>query len=412
MPGAMSTPSQHPGPRPVKVRAFGGLRALATTLIMLIVVNVGVLGWLTTRATKNKALAEPSADRVVPIELNIAAPSKPPPEDLTDQEKRTIEIFRQAAPSVVFITTLQLRNDLLRRNVMALPRGTGSGFIWDDQGHIVTNFHVIREGNAARVTFTDQETYDAKLVGYAADKDLAVLKVDAPREKLRPLPRGSSSELNVGQQTLAIGNPFGLDHTLSSGVVSGLEREIESLAGRPIFGVIQTDAAINPGNSGGPLLDSRGRLIGINTAIYSPSGASAGIGFAVPIDPVERFVPQLIEHGRIIRPGLGIQFDQRINDRLGRKGIVVLGVQPDSGAEKAGLRPTKRDPDTGRIVLGDIIVKIDGEEVGHQKDLFKVLDDKRVGDEVTITLKREGEEMDLVVKLTALDGPEPSPRRR
>ncbi|MEQ9322642.1 MAG: PDZ domain-containing protein, partial [Polyangiaceae bacterium] len=211
--------------------------------------------------------------------------------------------------------------------------------------------------------------------------------------------------------TLAIGNPFGLDHTLSTGVVSGLEREIQSLAGRPIFGVIQTDAAINPGNSGGPLLDSRGQLIGINTAIFSPSGASAGIGFAVPIDPIERFVPQLIEHGRIIRPGLGIQFDHGINERLGGQGIVVLGVQPESAADKAGIRPTRRDPDTGRIVLGDVIVGVDGEAVKGQKDLFKALDDKRVGDRILIAIRREGKEQEVEITLAALDGPEPAVRR-
>jgi len=384
---------------------------MVTVLVLLIMVNLGMLAWLTMRAADGSALTKVHAEKVVPIELRVAAPNEPLPEDLTAHEKRTIEIFRQAAPSVVFITNLQLRSDLLRRNIMALPRGTGSGFVWDDQGHIVTNFHVIKDGNAARVTFSDQTTYDARIVGHAVDKDLAVLKIDAPRDKLRPLPRGSSSELHVGQQALAIGNPFGLDHTLSTGVVSGLEREIESLAGRPIFGVIQTDAAINPGNSGGPLLDSRGRLIGINTAIYSPSGASAGIGFAVPIDPIERFVPQLIEHGRIIRPGLGVQFDNGINERLGNKGIVVLGVQPSSAAEKAGIKPTRRDPQTGRIVIGDIIVGVDGETVKGDKDLFKALDDKRVGDRVTITIERDGKQQDLAITLSALDGPEPPFRR-
>ena len=399
-----------PAPPPGKPRVSSALRGMVAALVVLIIVNVAMLGWLTTRVG-GKAFAEPVPDRVVPIELHVAAPDAPLPDDLTDHETRTIEVFRQAAPSVVFITNLRVRGGQLHRNALLDKTGTGSGFVWDDQGHIVTNFHVIKGGNVARVMFSDQTIYDARIVGHAADKDLAVLKIEAPRDKLRPLPRGSSTELHVGQQTLAIGNPFGLDHTLSTGVVSGLEREIQSLAGRPIFGVIQTDAAINPGNSGGPLLDSRGRLIGINTAIFSPSGASAGIGFAVPIDPIERFVPQLIEHGRIIRPGLGIQFDHGINERLGGQGIVVLGVQPESAADKAGIRPTRRDPDTGRIVLGDVIVGIDGAPVKGQKDLFKALDDKRVGDRILIAVRREGKEEEVQVTLAALDGPEPGLRR-
>lgn len=399
-----------PAPPPGKPRVSSALRGMVAALVVLIIVNVAMLGWLTTRVG-GKAFAEPVPDRVVPIELHVAAPDAPLPDDLTDHETRTIEVFRQAAPSVVFITNLRVRGGQLHRNALLDKTGTGSGFVWDDQGHIVTNFHVIKGGNVARVMFSDQTIYDARIVGHAADKDLAVLKIEAPRDKLRPLPRGSSTELHVGQQTLAIGNPFGLDHTLSTGVVSGLEREIQSLAGRPIFGVIQTDAAINPGNSGGPLLDSRGRLIGINTAIFSPSGASAGIGFAVPIDPIERFVPQLIEHGRIIRPGLGIQFDHGINERLGGQGIVVLGVQPESAADKAGIRPTRRDPDTGRIVLGDVIVGIDGAPVKGQKDLFKALDDKRVGDRILIAVRREGKEEEVQVTLAALDGPEPGVRR-
>lgn len=399
-----------PAPPHGKPRPASALRAMVAALVVLIVVNIAMLAWLTTRVG-GKAFAEPAPDPVVPIELVVAAPDTPLPEDLTDHERRTIEVFRQAAPSVVFITNLRVRGGQLHRNALLDKTGTGSGFVWDDQGHIVTNFHVIKGGNVARVMFSDQTIYDARIVGHAADKDLAVLKIDAPRDKLRPLPRGSSTELRVGQQTLAIGNPFGLDHTLSTGVVSGLEREIQSLAGRPIFGVIQTDAAINPGNSGGPLLDSRGQLIGINTAIFSPSGASAGIGFAVPIDPIERFVPQLIEHGRIIRPGLGIQFDHGINERLGGQGIVVLGVQPESAADKAGIRPTRRDPDTGRIVLGDVIVGVDGEAVKGQKDLFKALDDKRVGDRILIAIRREGKEQEVEITLAALDGPEPAVRR-
>jgi S1-C subfamily serine protease len=204
---------------------------------------------------------------------------------------------------------------------------------------------------------------------------------------------------------LAIGNPFGLDHTLSTGVVSGLEREIQARNGRPIFGVIQTDAAINPGNSGGPLLDSRGKLIGINTAIFSPSGASAGIGFAVPVATVNRIVPQLIKHGKVTRPGLGISFDPGLQERAGVKGILVLGVQPGSAADHAGIRPTTRDPETGALVLGDVIIGIDGEDVISQKDLFKLLDDKEVGDAVRIKVRRGEQETELDAKLSPLDEP-------
>ncbi|MEZ4438118.1 MAG: trypsin-like peptidase domain-containing protein [Polyangiaceae bacterium] len=401
----MSSPAGKPSP------GSKAATILSAALLALILVNVGVLTWLSGRAKKEGLFNEQVTSRVPPIEIiTPAQPPEPLPEGLSEGELRTIEVFRQASPSVVFITTLQFRSDAFRRNVTTIPAGTGSGFIWDEQGHVVTNFHVIKDGNAARVTLADQSTYPATLVGHAADKDIAVLKINAPADKLAPLPRGSSETLHVGQQTLAIGNPFGLDHTLSTGVVSGLEREIESLAGRPIFGVIQTDAAINPGNSGGPLLDSRGRVIGINTAIYSPSGASAGIGFAVPIDPVERFVPQLIEHGRIIRPGLGISFDSRLDAQVGTKGIVVLAVQPGSAAEKAGIRPVKRDPQTGRIVIGDIILAIDGIPIQKQKDLFKALDEKVVGDVVKVSVERSGGAIDVMVTLEALGGPEPRGR--
>jgi S1-C subfamily serine protease len=297
---------------------------------------------------------------------------------------------------------MAVRQDVFRRNVMTIPAGSGSGFVWDDQGHIVTNYHVIREADAARVTLADQSSYDAKLVGHAIDKDLAVLEISVPPAKLQPLERGTSENLAVGQQALAIGNPFGLDHTLSVGVVSGLGREIKSLADRPIFGVIQTDAAINPGNSGGPLLDSSGKLIGVNTAIYSPSGASAGIGFAVPVDTVELIVPQLIKHGKVVRPGLGIQFDPAIQSRIGVKGVLVLGVMPDSPAEKAGIRATSRNSLTGAIVLGDIIVAIDGNKVEHQNDLFKALDDKAVGDTVKVTVKRGDQTRELAVTLASM----------
>ena len=266
--------------------------------------------------------------------------------DLAEEEKTTIALFRQASPSVVHITTLAVRQDAFSLDVFQIPQGTGSGFVWDKQGHIVTNFHVIRDADAAQVTLADHSSWKARLVGAYPDKDLAVLMVDAPKDKLHPIAIGTSHDLQVGQRLFAIGNPFGLDQSLTTGIISALGREIESVNRLAIKDMIQTDAAINPGNSGGPLLDSSGRLIGVNTAIYSPSGASAGIGFAIPVDEVNRIVPQLIRHGKVVRPGLGVQVaPDHLADELGINGVVIVGVQPGSPAAKAGLaRPDVTRP--------------------------------------------------------------------
>jgi S1-C subfamily serine protease len=381
------------------------LRALAIVMLSLIGVNAALFGLLALRVYEAEDRFDEDADPQLPqIEVRVPAQSPEPlPDELASDEQRSIRIFRNAAPSVVFITTIAVRTDLFRRNAMAIPQGTGSGFLWDDKGHIVTNFHVVKGADAARVTLSDHSSYSARLVGAAADKDIAVLHIDVSGEKLRPLPRGTSADLLVGQQTLAIGNPFGLDHTLSVGVVSGLGREIKSIEGRPIFGVIQTDAAINPGNSGGPLLDSRGRLVGINTAIYSPSGASAGIGFAVPVDIVNRIVPELIAHGKVTRPGLGIRFDPAVSRQAGVKGVLVLGVVEGSPAEEAGIQPTRRDPRTGDLILGDVIVAIDGTKVESEKDLFRALDTKKVGDSLKVKIQRGRQETELSVTLGPLD---------
>jgi S1-C subfamily serine protease len=241
------------------------------------------------------------------LDPNAAPRPITPRGDLAEFEKTTVDIFRQASPSVVHITNLTVRPDRYHLNLFEVPKGTGTGFIWDEDGHVVTNYHVIQGGNGARVTLADQSSYKARVVGAYPDKDLAVLVIGASRDRLRPILVGSSRDLKVGQMALATGNPFGLDRTLTTGIVSALGREIESVTRRAIKGVIQTDAAINPGNSGGPLLDSAGRLIGVNTAIYSPSGAYAGIGFAIPVDEVNRVVPQLIRHGKVTRPALGVQ---------------------------------------------------------------------------------------------------------
>src|SRR5499425_120676 len=285
-----------------------------------------------------------------------AARSVAPRGELWSDEKSTITLFRQASPSVVNITAIGVQRDLFTLNLYQIPQGTGSGFIWDKSGNVITNFHVIQEADAAQVTLGDQSTWKARVVGMAPDKDLAVLRIDAPADRLRPIPVGTSKDLQVGQYVFAIGNPFGLDQTLTTGVISALGREIESVTRRPIQGVIQTDAAINPGNSGGPLLDSAGRLIGVNAAIYSPSGTSAGIGFAVPVDTVNRIVPQLIRQGEITRPGLGVRIgDDRVSRRLNLPGVLIIEVEKGSTAEAAGLRSTQVDG-KGGIKLGDVIV--------------------------------------------------------
>ena len=335
-------------------------------------------------------------------ELATGAPDAIPTA-LGDGEKQTIRLFREASPSVVYITSLAVGYDRFRMNVTEIPRGTGSGFIWDRAGHIVTNFHVIANAERLSVTLWDDSTWKARRVGIAPDKDLAVIQIEAPANRLRPIPLGVSKGLLVGQKVLAIGNPFGFDQTLTTGVISGLGREIQAMTGRPIQGVIQTDAAINPGNSGGPLLDSRGRLIAVNTAIFSPSGAYAGIGFAVPVDTVRLTIEQLIEHGRVTRPGLGIGIaaDSQLRSR-GVDGVLVLRVLPGSAAERAGLRGTAEDR-SGAVRLGDIIVGIDGEAVADSVDLYRLLDRHRVGDAVTVTVRRGSSQLSLRVTLQALE---------
>jgi S1-C subfamily serine protease len=310
--------------------------------------------------------------------------------DLAADEQATIELFRRAAPSVLFITSIAVRRDRFRMNVMEIPRGSGSGFLWDDRGHVVTNFHVIQDADRLQVTLSDHTTWDAEFVGGSADKDLAVLRIDAPERVLPPLLVGASADLQVGQKVFAIGNPFGLDQTLTTGIISALGREIESVGGLPIRDVIQTDAAINPGNSGGPLLDSAGRLIGVNTAIYSLSGAYAGIGFAIPVDTVNWVVTELIANGKLVRPTLGVQLaPDPLARELGLTGALIVNIVAGSGAERAGLQPTRRDR-SGRLVLGDRIVAIDGAPVGTGSDLVLLLEKRRAGEVVTVRVARAG----------------------
>ncbi|TCS71462.1 DegP2 peptidase [Sulfuritortus calidifontis] len=335
-----------------------------------------------------------------------APPSEPrlvtPRGELAADEKATIELFEKAKDSVVYISTRAQVMDLWSRNVFSVPRGTGSGFIWDDAGHVITNFHVIENASEATVKLADGRSFRAALVGASPAHDIAVLKIGVGFRRPPPVPIGTSHDLKVGQKVFAIGNPFGLDWTLTTGIVSALDRSLGEENGNTIEHLIQTDAAINPGNSGGPLLDSAGRLIGINTAIYSPSGASAGIGFAVPVDTVYRVVPQLIKSGKYIRPALGIEVDEGLNQRLAQlrsvAGVVILRVQPGSAAEAAGLQGARISRDGG-IVPGDTILAVEGKAVDSVGKLLAALDDHQVGDTVKLTILRGDRKIELTVTL-------------
>ena len=320
------------------------------------------------------------------------------PPKFTEEEKRTVELFERCSPSVVHITT-QLDVPTNWFEIARVDSGAGSGFIWDREGHIVTNYHVIRNASRANITLFDHTVLEAELVGVEPDVDVAVLKVDLTRNKsnissMSPVKLGRSSTLRVGQKVFAIGNPFGLDQSLSEGVVSGVGRQIEGVGGRMIKNVIQTDAAINPGNSGGPLLDGNGRLIGINTMIASQSGAWSGIGFAVPSATVARTVNQIIKFGRTIRPWLGLSLAPMTLMQGGKRqkteGVLVISVQVGSPAETAGVRGTTRDPYSGTISMGDEIVEIDGKKVIDPEQVSDIVESKAVGDSVKILLKRSG----------------------
>lgn len=322
--------------------------------------------------------------------------------DLAADEKATIELFETSRDSVVFITTKAQVRDFWTRNVFTVPRGTGSGFIWDEAGHVITNYHVIENASEASVKLADGRSYRAALVGASPAHDIAVLRIGVGFKRPPPVPLGTSSNLKVGQKVFAIGNPFGLDWTLTTGIVSALDRSLGGEQGNTIEHLIQTDAAINPGNSGGPLLDSAGRLIGINTAIYSPSGTSAGIGFAVPVDTVNRVVPQLIAGGRYVRPTLGIAADENLNTRLKRilavEGVVILRVAPGSAAEAAGLRGAVLSPEGG-ITPGDIITAVDGKPIDSVSKLLGRLDDRQVGEVAKLEILREGRKLEVAVVL-------------
>lgn len=305
----------------------------------------------------------------------------------TNHELHTINLFEGASPSVCYITTKTRQRSYWSFNITEVPSGSGSGFVWDESGHIITNYHVIKGATQAVVTLANGQSYQASLVGAAREKDLAVLKIDAPAKELLPIPVGSSRNIRVGQSVYAIGNPFGLDQTLTTGVVSALDREINSQSEVPIRGVIQSDAAINPGNSGGPLLDSGGQLIGVNTAIYSPSGASAGIGFSIPVDVVKYVVPDLINFGEVRRAVIGAEFRPL---RRG-KGLAFYEVMPGSPAARYGLRGIYRD-EGGNLVFGDILTAVNGQPVSSTTDLYLELEKYKPGQTVQLTIIRNEQE--------------------
>ena len=321
----------------------------------------------------------------------------------TNDESNNIEVFKSTSPSVVNITNERLVRSFYSLNPQQVPQGTGTGFIWDTEGHIVTNYHVVQQADRVLVTLQDGTTYDAQPVGLDPSRDLSVLKIDAPAELLTPIVPGDSDLLEVGRKVIAIGNPFGLDTTMTVGVVSALGREIDSVNRRKIRDVIQTDAAINPGNSGGPLLNSLGQLVGVNTAIYSPSGASSGIGFAIPVNTVKDVVPELIQFGRVQTPILGItrvpqpDYYRRL---WGIEGVIVLDTVEGSDPDRLGMRGLSR-ANRGRIVLGDVIVEIDGEAVRNEDDLATIIEQRQPGDTVLVRTVRDNRLHEYEVELLA-----------
>jgi S1-C subfamily serine protease len=334
-------------------------------------------------------------------------PLVPPPSKSAriEDEQNTIDVFKAAAAGTVFVTQTQLVMDRFSMKALEVPAGSGTGFVWDTKGHVVTNYHVVDGARALTVTLYDQTTWPATLVGGDPRKDVAVLKIEAPADKLNPIRVAPEDyEHQVGQKAIAIGNPFGLDHTLTTGVVSALGREVMGYGQVTIRDMIQTDASINPGNSGGPLLDSMGQLIGMNTMIFSQTGESAGIGFAVPVDTVRRVVTQVVEHGRVEQVGIGVQIlDDRLARRIGAQGVPILEVVPDSPAAKAGLKgftQTKRG-----YAVGDIIVAIDGKAVRSFDDLYGALDGRKAGDQVEVKYVRDGQEQTAKLPLVVVSEP-------
>jgi S1-C subfamily serine protease len=368
-----------------------GLLGLAWPLMVLVVCAVFLVWWFWPHGSG----------------LNANAHARPvdPRGEYTTEEKVNISVYEKAAPAVVHVTNVRELRNSFNLDLQQIHKGTGSGFVWDEEGHIVTNYHVIDGADSAKVILADHSTYDVRKVWSYPDKDIAVLWINAPKEKLRPILIGSSHDLKVGQSAFAIGNPFGLDQTMTNGIVSALGREVQSPNGNTIQGAIQTSAAINPGNSGGPLLDSFGRLIGMNTSIISPSGAFAGIGFAIPVDDINQVVTELIQKGKIVRPRIGVQLaDEQLAQQLGvKKGALIWKVVPDSPAGQAGLKGTRVDENAGRISRGDIIVAVDGKAISKVQDLHAAMEKRKVGDTIDLTIERDGQRQDVKITLKAME---------
>lgn len=314
------------------------------------------------------------------------------PAELTEEERVRIRLFENSSPAVVRINAVP-------KSAETGPRQTGSGVVWDSDGHIVTSHHVVRDVGAVNVILWDGSTWQAVLTGTDPATDLAVLKIEAPGEQVHPLPVGNSDSLRVGQDAFAIGHPFSIDATLHAGIVSGLGRTVQSTTGRLITGVIQTDLAISPGDAGSPLLDRRGRIVGLNTSTLPSARSAARIGLAIPSVTLQRFVPDLIEHGKVIRPSLGIAIAaEKSAQQLKIEGVLVQSVLAGSPAATAGIRATRR-ADDGTVVIGDVIVAVDGKPVQKPADLLRALNLHDTGDEIMLTVRRDGREVKVSVKL-------------
>jgi len=341
------------------------------------------------QTSRNVAFAEKSRKE-------IANPST------VSDEQNSIQVYKTAAPGVALIATSSRFENFFGQE-FERESGNGSGSVIDKQGHILTNYHVIEKASKLRVSFGGDKIYAARLVGADPDTDLAVIKITPPPEGLTVIPFGDSDKLEVGQKVLAIGNPFGLDRTLTTGVISGLQRPIRARNNRPIDAAIQTDASINPGNSGGPLLDKFGRIIGINSQILSPAGGSVGVGFAVPVNTAKRVVPQLIAFGEVRRPKLGLSLYsvKKLNERgVGlpiNSGLLVSRILRGGSADRAGLRGLSQDGDS--VILGDIIISVDGVSVNDIDDLYRFLDKKKIGETIRVFIYREGKRLTVPVRL-------------
>lgn len=322
---------------------------------------------------------------------------------LLPDEQNTVKVFQEASPKVVYVHRLATVTNRLSFKKMEVPDGAGSGIVWDDKGHIVTNYHVIKGADKLAISLGNM-TVPAKVIGSEPRKDIAVLKITSKHalnllKSFKPFDVVHLTDLMVGQKAIAIGNPYGLDHSLSKGVISALGRQVPGIGGVTIRNMIQTDTPINPGNSGGPLLNSAGQLIGLNTMIYSRSGASAGVGFAVPADDIQRIATQIIQHGRVVLSGIGVQSAApNIAQKLGvRKGILIANVLPNTPASKLHLRPTHRD-NWGRIVLGDVIIALNGRAVDDYDALYNQLTEIKVGEKITVSIQRGNKQMDVAMK--------------